>query len=320
MKQVDEILSKLHKATGLTLERVDAANVVGDVYVDENDGTTTFKVEYGSKIYAFRFDGAGKESEIVAALSREFILSALIKYSSVDEPVRAFLDGTGEIPPGVHVGKSDFYVFAVFGGGKHKEVGEYIAAMTMPNDFCADMGDNVTAFCKKADSDSDYRSAGEFALVLKENLSEEFEGGNNIKIGVGGIAHGVSELPLYYSYARSALVGGAEFDPNNDIYSYKEYALVKILSDLSPVVAEKYVKTVLDKNFKTITDDEELMTAADAFFKCSLNISEASRFMYVHRNTLIYRLDKIEKLTGLNIRNFNDAMTFRVACLISKML
>ena len=66
--------------------------------------------------------------------------------------------------------------------------------------------------------------------------------------------------------------------------------------------------------------DEELMAAADAFIKHSLNISEASRSMYVHRNTIIYRLDKIEKLTGLNIRSFNDAMTFRVACLVYKML
>ena len=320
MKQIDEIISRLFKTTGLELRSADERSVAGDVDVDEKSGVTSFKVEYGSKTYAFAFDGAGKEAAVTAALAREFILSALIKYSNVDEPIRAFLDGTGDVPPGVHVGKSDFYVFAVFGGSRHKEVGEYISAMTMPGDFCADMGDSVTAFCKKADSDSDYRSAGEFALVLKENLSEEMVGGSNVKIGVGGAAHGVSELPLYYSYARSALVGGAEFDPSGDVYSYKEYALVRILSDLSPVVAEKYVKTVLDKNFKQITGDEELMTAADAFFKCSLNISEASRYMYVHRNTLIYRLDKIERLTGLNIRNFNDAMTFRVACLISKML
>ncbi len=320
MKQIDEILSKLNKSTGLELRHAEVTHAAGGIDVDEQSGITTFNVEYGAKTYAFCFDGAGKESAVTAALAREFILSALIKYSNVDEPVRAFLDGTGDVPPGVHVGKSDFYVFAVFGGARHKEVGEYIAAMTMSGDFSADMGDNVTAFCKRADSDSDYRSAGEFALVLKENLSEEMEGGNNVKIGVGGVAHGVSELPLYYSYAHSALVGGAEFDPNGDIYSYKEYALVKLLSDLSPVIAEKYVKTVLDKNFKAITDDEELMSAADAFFKYSLNISEASRYMYVHRNTLIYRLDKIEKLTGLNIRNFNDAMTFRVACMISKML
>ena len=62
------------------------------------------------------------------------------------------------------------------------------------------------------------------------------------------------------------------------------------------------------------------MTAADAFIKHSLNISEASRSMYVHRNTLIYRLDKIERVTGLNIRNFNDAMTFRIAYMISKLI
>ncbi len=77
---------------------------------------------------------------------------------------------------------------------------------------------------------------------------------------------------------------------------------------------------MLDKNYREVLADEELMTAADAFIKHSLNISEASRSMYVHRNTLIYRLDKIERVTGLNIRNFNDAMTFRIAYMISKLI
>ena len=168
------------------------------------------------------------------------------------------------------------------------------------------------------DNDCDYQSAGEFASVLKENLTEEIKG--NVKIGVGGVAHGASELPQYYAYAKSALINGAEYDPKSDIYSYKEYALIKALSELPEATKEKYVKTVLDRNYRDVTADEELMAAADAFLQYSLNISEASRNMYVHRNTLIYRLDKLEKLTGLNIRNFADAVTFRTACLIHKML
>ncbi len=95
---------------------------------------------------------------------------------------------------------------------------------------------------------------------------------------------------------------------------------MRILSELPQSETEKYIKTVLDKNYREVLADEELMTAADAFIKHSLNISEASRSMYVHRNTLIYRLDKIERITGLNIRNFNDAMTFRIAYMISKLI
>lgn len=309
MEYVSAALEKLFAATGLR------ARVEPDGDKSRGDGQRTyFTVAAGSEPVVFSIDGTGESADITAALAREYLTGALSR--SVD-PVRAFLCG-GELPPGVRVGKADYYVFAVYGAARHKQVLEYIAAMSSVKDMYADMGDCVTAFCKLVDSDSDYQSAGELAAVLRENMSEEIDA--DIKIGVGGVAHGVSELPQYYSYARSALVSGAEFDPKNSVYSHKEYALVRILSELPQSETEKYIKTVLDKNYREVLADAELMTAADAFIKHSLNISEASRSMYVHRNTLIYRLDKIERVTGLNIRNFNDAMTFRIAYMISKIL
>ena len=67
-------------------------------------------------------------------------------------------------------------------------------------------------------------------------------------------------------------------------------------------------------------DDHELMNTAEEFLKNSLNISETSRSMYMHRNTLIYRLDKIEKATGLNLRHFNDAVAFRLLTVLNKLV
>ncbi|MCH5163219.1 MAG: helix-turn-helix domain-containing protein [Clostridiales bacterium] len=312
----EEIVEKLHELSGLHVEctEIPADMPSSGVKQDAANDRTVFTAVCGGKTYAFFITGTGDDKAVTAALARELAMGLASRKD--DDPVRDFLDGNGSQPP-VKIGKADYYVFAVYCGNGKASVREYLSAMASVDDFVADMGGGITAFCKKTDDD-DYRSAGEFAEVLRENLAEEID--SYIKIGVGGIAHGASELPAYYANAKSALISGAEFDPKNDVYSYKEYAIVKILSELPQLTSEKFVRTALDKNYRAVLSDAELMTAADAFLRHSLNISEASRSMYVHRNTLIYRLDKIEKMTGLNIRNFNDAMTFRAAYLIYKLL
>lgn len=316
--QAESIIKQIKSICGLEVEETKTPADMPECGVlrDERGGVTVFTVNRDGKAYSFAMRGADDGTAITAALAREYVQGLLAKAPA--DPVCEFLRGAGGVPQGVHVGKSDYFVFAVYSAAGNKNVAEYLTTMADERDFVADMSDGITALCKEAGSDTDYRSAGEFAAVLKENLSEEIK--EQVKIGVGGVAHGVSELPKYYAYAKAALVGGAEFDPLSDIYSYKEYALIKSLSALTAADKERYVKTVLDRSYREVLSDAELMTAADAFIKHSLNISEASRHMYVHRNTLIYRLDKIERLTGLNIRNFNDAMTFRIACLVYKML
>lgn len=320
MKNAQAIIDEIKRISGLEVRiasRSDCDLADESIAQDKNADITLFSVEAVGKRYTFAIDGADEVARITAALARECALGVIMRRATVD-PVRAFLEGATDVPTGVRVGKNDYYVFALFGKSSARAVREYLSTMADVNDFVADMADGVTAFCKYIIADDDYTSAGEFAAVLKENICEEIK--SDIKIGVGGIAHGTNELPLCFMQARSALVNGAEFDPQSSIYSYKEYALIKVLAGLSAPVIENFIKTVLDKNYRAVLNDAELMTAADAFIKYSLNISEASRSMYVHRNTLIYRLDKIEKLTGLNIRNFNDAMSFRVACLLYKMI
>lgn len=316
--QSEKIINQIKSVCGLEIYAVKAPADMpsSGVFRDESNGVTLFSASRDGKTYCFAMHGAQESCAVTAALAREYVLS-LLSRAPID-PMSEYLNGSGGIPQGVRIGKSDYFVFAVFGGDANNSVAEYLMTMADKNDFVIDMSDGITAFCKVSDNDCDYRSAGEFAFVLKENLSEEIK--ERVKIGVGGVARGASELPKYYSYAKAALIGGAEFDPHTDIYSYKEYALIRTLSCLTSAEKERYVKTVLDKSYREVLSDPELMTAADAFIKHSLNISEASRHMYVHRNTLIYRLDKIERLTGLNIRNFNDAMTFRIACLVYKML
>ena len=76
----------------------------------------------------------------------------------------------------------------------------------------------------------------------------------------------------------------------------------------------------MDVDDKEIFTDKEMTDTAEEFLDSSLNVSETARKLYLHRNTLIYRLDKIEKETGLNIRKFSDAITFRLITILLKTL
>lgn len=318
MKQSKNIIENLKRFLGgVTETAIPAEMPTSGVISDGARNKTVFCVALDGDDYSFEIDGADERQYKLAALAREYITALYAKAPAGGEKsVRAFLSG-GAMPTSISASAFDYFVFAVHCTARQKSVLEYLSAMSS-NDIVCDMTDDIIAFCKKVDNDSDYQSAGEFAAVLRENLAEEIK--YDVKIGIGGVAHGTAELARYYGYACSALKSGDELDPIGKIYSYKEYALLGMLNGLSVVERERYVKTVLDKNYRAVLADEELMTAAIAFMNHSLNISEASRSMFVHRNTLIYRLDKIEKMTGLNIRSFSDAMTFRAAYLIFKTI
>jgi carbohydrate diacid regulator len=93
-----------------------------------------------------------------------------------------------------------------------------------------------------------------------------------------------------------------------------------MLEDMPKYKLAEYLETLMDVNAKEIFDDQEMTNTAEEFLENSLNVSETSRNLYLHRNTLAYRLDKIEKQTGLNIRKFSDAVIFRLITILSKLV
>ena len=104
------------------------------------------------------------------------------------------------------------------------------------------------------------------------------------------------------------------------VHSFKEFMLTKMLEDLPKYKLYEYLEMLMDANAREIFEDEEMVNTAEEFLDNSLNVSETSRKLYLHRNTLAYRLDKIEKNTGLNIRKFSDAVTFRLITILSKLV
>lgn len=168
------------------------------------------------------------------------------------------------------------------------------------------------------DGESEFRSPLEFAEIFASSVFEE--SGIKVRVGVGGTVKSLSEAVQSYAQAENALKLGKEFNSGVAVHSYKEYILHKIMEELPPSKLAQYFNMLADGDARTIFTDPDMLATAEEFLENNLNVSETARKLYMHRNTLTYRLDKIERATGLNIRNFSDAVTFRLTNLLFKML
>ena len=181
-----------------------------------------------------------------------------------------------------------------------KNVLNFINAMADKNDFIVIMTEKTAIFYRKVDENNDaYNSASEFALVLNENIKEEMR--IDISISTAGTIRSFDEFASSYEKVMFAYEYGKILSPEREIYAYKDFVLLGLLQSIPRDKLQKAISALLEKNKIEILDDEELVVTAEEFMKNSLNISETSRNMFIHRNTLIYRLDKIKKETGLNI-------------------
>ena len=166
--------------------------------------------------------------------------------------------------------------------------------------------------------ESEYHSSVDYAEFLSQSIKEEL--GVSVSVGVGPTVRDIKDVSLSYLRAENALRYADVFEVPSGVCSYREFVLVKMMEDISKNKLEEYFSELTDENFKEIFEDEEMLETAEEFLRSSLNVSETSRNLYMHRNTLLYRLDKIEKATGLNIRSFSDAVSFRVLTIIHRLL
>ena len=130
----------------------------------------------------------------------------------------------------------------------------------------------------------------------------------------------MKDISLSYSQAAGALRYAEVFSSRGNVHSYREYLLVRMLEDVPESKLMEYLGEMTDEGAKEIFEDADMLNTAEEFLQSSLNVSETSRNLFMHRNTLLYRLDKIEKATGLNIRQFPDAVSFRVLTVLYKLL
>ena len=140
------------------------------------------------------------------------------------------------------------------------------------------------------------------------------------RAGIGCEVKSFSEISQSYHQAATAVRMGALLKSKGDVHTYREFLLVKMLEDVPAIKLKEYMEQFHITGAAEVFSDEEMTGTAEEFLENSLNLSETSRNLYMHRNTLMYRLDKIERLTGLNIRKFSDAVTFRVISILYKLL
>lgn len=163
----------------------------------------------------------------------------------------------------------------------------------------------------------DAQSPVEFGQFLSQSLYEEL--GIRASVGIGCEESSFADISISYAQAVTAVRMSGIFRSKNEVHSYREYLLVKMLEDIPESRLKDYIDQLQIGSAEDILSDEEMMETAEEFLENSLNVSETSRNLFMHRNTLMYRLDKIERATGLNIRNFSDAVTFRVITILYKL-
>ncbi len=301
---------------------------VHGIVVDIEDNRTLFPISYKNKNFIGCLDGANIEQKNYAYLISELAENSFFKESGLS--------------------KADFFKAILFGDANHSQISRYMkkyAIKDVPsfvllvgvdsehaneikevlstcaedNDLAIKIDEEQLAFVKFLKKENgDYQSPTEFAEFLKQSIYEEI--GVKVKIAIGGTVRAISDLSTSFSQAISAYRMYSIINPKGDIHSYKDYLLIKMLEDLPKYKLNENLELLMDSGAKEIFNDEEMLNTAEEFLESSLNTSETSRKLYLHRNTLIYRLDKIEKATGLNIRKFSDAITFRLITILSRLV
>ena len=138
-------------------------------------------------------------------------------------------------------------------------------------------------------------------------------------IGIGTVAEHLRNLADSYKEAQTAIDVGKVFDTEKSIINYENLGIGRLIYQLPTTLCEIFLSEVFKKNSIDSLDQETLFTI-NKFFENNLNVSETSRKLFVHRNTLVYRLEKIKKLTGLDLREFDHAIIFKVALMVRKYL
>ena len=184
-------------------------------------------------------------------------------------------------------------------------------------DFVLSINETDIAVIKQISGSTTCEDLEKVAATIEETLKTEL----SIKtvIGIGTISDHLRELADSYKEAQTAIDVGKVFDTEKSIINYEKLDIGRLIYQLPTTLCEIFLGEVFKKNSIDSLDQETLFTI-NKFFENNLNVSETSRKLFVHRNTLVYRLEKIKKLTGLDLRQFDHAIVFKVALMVRKYL
>ena len=185
-------------------------------------------------------------------------------------------------------------------------------------DFITAVDEKNIIVVKELSEKDGNRELEKMAKDMLDTLRNE-GGEEQIRIAYGTIVNDIKEVSKSYKEAKLALDVGKIFFDEKDIVAYTTLGIGRLIYQLPIPLCKMFIKEIFEG--KSPDDlDEETLTTINKFFENSLNVSETSRQLYIHRNTLVYRLDKLQKSTGLDLRVFEDAITFKIALMVVKYM
>lgn len=184
-------------------------------------------------------------------------------------------------------------------------------------DFVFNINENDIVLVKEIKMGIDSRDLEKLARSIVDTLGSEFY--TKVIIGIGTAVLGVKDLAKSFKESQVALEVGKVFDTDKAIVSYDNLGIARLIYQLPTTLCDMFLREVFKKGSIESLDQETLFTI-QKFFENNLNVSETSRKLFVHRNTLVYRLEKIRKLTGLDLREFDHAIIFKVALMVKKYM
>jgi len=186
--------------------------------------------------------------------------------------------------------------------------------------FYTEAGDHVTAVdeghvvvIKALDADENEEELEETARMLVDMAGSEAL--SDVRVAYGTVADDIKGVSKSYREAKMALEVGRIFYPLKRTIEYGNLGVGRLIYQLPVNLCRLFVKEIFGDDIPEEID-EEVLTTVNKFFENSLNVSETSRQLFIHRNTLIYRIEKLQKATGLDVRVFDDALTLKIALMV----
>ena len=184
-------------------------------------------------------------------------------------------------------------------------------------DFVTAVDEKNIIIVKEVDANDSYAELGRIAQNIYDILKNEGE--EDILIAYGTVVNDIKEVSKSYKEAKLALDVGKIFFSDRRVIAYSTLGIGRLICQLPIPLCKMFIREIFEG--KSPDDfDEETLTTINKFFENNLNVSETSRQLYIHRNTLVYRLDKLQKSTGLDLRVFEDAITFKIALMVVKYM
>ncbi len=185
-------------------------------------------------------------------------------------------------------------------------------------DFITAVDEKSIILVKELGENEGYEEAEQVARTLLDMLNSEAM--SQVRVSYGTIIDEIRSISKSYKEAKMALDVGKIFYGDKKVIAYNTLGIGRLIYQLPLPLCEMFMSEVFGGRSLPESLDDETLTTINKFFENSLNVSETSRQLYIHRNTLVYRLEKLQKSTGLDVRVFEDALTFRIALMVSNYM